>query len=181
MLAKHAEFSCTNLNKWTDRLLSPWPLRLRCESICVTFFCCCNGSVGLHLHTACIWYVEVWELKLSFYPSAGGFKRCQLSTDLLTKHSSWSLWPNILTECGQQGPSFWESPLFVGELVERSEPPIHSLWESNDALGIIERFAFPKFLFFSFDGTLKTAFCRWAFQMANTLDSFGLATQNTTF
>ena len=33
---------------------------------------CCNGSVGLNRNTTCIWYVEVWELKLYFYPSAGG-------------------------------------------------------------------------------------------------------------
>ena len=32
--------------------------------------CPCNGSVGLNWHT-CTWYVEVWELKHFFYPSAG--------------------------------------------------------------------------------------------------------------
>ena len=25
----------------------------------------------------CIWYVEVWEPELYFYPSAGGFKKKQ--------------------------------------------------------------------------------------------------------
>ena len=29
--------------------------------------CCCNGSVGLNWHI-CIFYVEVWELQLYFYP-----------------------------------------------------------------------------------------------------------------
>ena len=29
---------------------------------------------GLNRNT-CIWYVDVWELKLYFYPSAGGFKK----------------------------------------------------------------------------------------------------------
>ena len=37
--------------------------------------CCCNRSVGLNWHTTCIWYVEVWKLKLYFYPSAGRFKK----------------------------------------------------------------------------------------------------------
>ena len=37
--------------------------------------CCCNGSErGLNRNT-CIWYVEVWELKLYFYPSAWGLKK----------------------------------------------------------------------------------------------------------
>ena len=37
--------------------------------------CCCNGSVGLNWNTTCIWYVEVWEPKIDFYPSAGGFEK----------------------------------------------------------------------------------------------------------
>ena len=30
---------------------------------------------GLNRNTTCICYVEVWELKLYFYPSAGGFTK----------------------------------------------------------------------------------------------------------
>ena len=39
----------------------------------------CAGSMqqerGLNRNTPCILYVEVWELMLYFYPSAGGFKK----------------------------------------------------------------------------------------------------------
>ena len=47
--------------------------------------CCCNGFAGLNWNT-CIWYVEVWELKLYFYRSAGGFKKRKKNAITLTRN-----------------------------------------------------------------------------------------------
>ena len=40
---------------------------------------------GLNRNTKCIWYVEVWELKLYFYPSAGGLQK-KTKTKTKTSH-----------------------------------------------------------------------------------------------
>ena len=53
------------------------------------------GTIGWG-NTTCMWYVEVWELQLYFYPSAGGFKKkkkkgvCQFTLHRVA-HEGWLL------------------------------------------------------------------------------------------
>ena len=67
--------------------------------------CCCN-----FLNTACIWYMEVWELKLYFYPSAGGFK----------KKKEKKLYENTASEPPCSSLTLWAHP-------DLSEPSTHNL------------------------------------------------------
>ena len=55
--------------------------------------CSCTSSLhrmsylGLNRNTTCIWYVEVWEPKLYFYPSARGFKKKKKKKNLGVEHT----------------------------------------------------------------------------------------------
>ena len=60
-----------------------------CSHVC-SFRWSLQRERGFNRNTTCIWYVEEWELKLSFYPSAGGFKK-------MKKKKSLGVWPGFTT------------------------------------------------------------------------------------
>ena len=66
---------------------------------------------GLNRNT-CIWYVEVWELKLYFYPSAGGFKKKKRKKSVCCTRIPWYYQVGTYAR-GKNCHAYWHGTKYV--------------------------------------------------------------------